>query len=93
MKVKCKCGYEFDNEGKEWMTMCKKCYAQKMAQKEEATKVSKIYFRMGEFTEINEDILRFFLTENSKGTIFEGALVDIEKSPDRELLLLSFDVE
>jgi len=65
----------------------------KLAEKEKAVKVKKVYFRMGEFTEINAEILRFFLKENSKGTPLEGAVVEIEKSPNRELRLLSFDVE
>jgi len=56
-------------------------------------KVSKVFLRMGEFTEINEEIIRFFFKENSKGTIIEGAELEIEKSPNRELRLVSFDCE
>lgn len=56
-------------------------------------KVSKVYLKMGDFTEINEDILRHYFTEHAKGTIVEGAEVAIEKSPTRELRLVSFDGE
>jgi len=54
-------------------------------------KVTKVYIRMGEFTEINEEIVRYFFEEKSKGTIIEGAGLEIEKSPARELRLVSFD--
>ncbi|MCK5581686.1 MAG: hydrogenase maturation nickel metallochaperone HypA, partial [Candidatus Omnitrophica bacterium] len=65
----------------------------KHAQENDATKVTKVYLTMGEFTEINEEILRFFFEEHSKGTSIEGAQVEIEKSPTRELRLVSFDCE
>ncbi|MDP8262209.1 MAG: hydrogenase/urease maturation nickel metallochaperone HypA [Candidatus Ancaeobacter aquaticus] len=65
----------------------------KLASQNDAKKVTKIYVRMGEFTEINEDILRFFFYEHSKGTIILGAELIIEKSPTRELRLVSFDCE
>jgi hydrogenase nickel incorporation protein HypA/HybF len=58
-----------------------------------AKKISKIYLRMGEFTEINPEILKHHLNENSKGTIAEGAEVSIEPSDMRELRLVSFDCE
>ncbi|OGC22307.1 hypothetical protein A2291_04775 [candidate division WOR-1 bacterium RIFOXYB2_FULL_42_35] len=56
-------------------------------------KVAKVYLKMGEFTEINEDILRHYFVEHAKGTIVEGAEIAIEKSPTRELRLVSFDGE
>ncbi len=65
----------------------------KAVKKEGAARVTKIYLRMGEFTEINAEILGFFLKEHSRGTALEGAAIDIEKSPDRELRLVSFDCE
>ncbi len=58
-----------------------------------AKKITKIYLRMGDFSEINPEILSFYLQEHSKGTILEGCEIDIEKSPNRELRLLSFDYE
>ncbi|MCK4912404.1 MAG: hydrogenase maturation nickel metallochaperone HypA [Candidatus Omnitrophica bacterium] len=63
------------------------------AKEQEAGRVTKVFLRMGEFTEINEEIIRFFFVENSKGTVVEGAELIIEKSPNRELSLLSFDCE
>jgi hydrogenase nickel incorporation protein HypA/HybF len=65
----------------------------KFAEENDVKKVTKIYLRMGEFTEINEDILKHFFNENSKGTIAEGAEISIEKSQTRELRLVSFDCE
>jgi len=58
-----------------------------------AKKICKVYLRMGEFTEINPEILKHFLKENAKGTIAEGAEVEIEPSETRELRLVSFDCE
>ena len=58
-----------------------------------ASRVTNVYIRMGEFTEINEEILRFFFESHSKGTPLEEALLHIEKSPTRELRLLSYDCE
>jgi Zn finger protein HypA/HybF involved in hydrogenase expression len=65
----------------------------RIAEEQKATKVTKIYLRMGEYTEINEEIVRFFIEEKSKDTIIEGAEVEIEKSPTRELTLISFDCD
>lgn len=63
------------------------------ARTQQAKKITKVYLRMGEFTEINEEIVRFFFKEKSKGTIAQGARLNIEKSQNRELRLLSFDCE
>ena len=57
------------------------------------SRVTKVYLRMGEFTEINSDILRFFFESHSKGTPLEGASLEIETSPTRELRLVSFDAD
>lgn len=65
----------------------------KHAKDQKARKVTKVFLRMGEFTEINEEIIRFFFGEKSKGTVSEGAELIIEKSPNRELSLVSFDCE
>lgn len=65
----------------------------KHANEQQAEKITKVYLRMGEFTEINEEIVRFFFAENSKGSVAEAAELIIEKSPNRELSLLSFDCE
>jgi hydrogenase nickel incorporation protein HypA/HybF len=65
----------------------------KHAQENQAQKVTKVYVRMGEFTEINEEVLTFFFKENSKNTALEGAVLNIEKSQTRELRLVSFDCE
>lgn len=63
------------------------------AQEHQAVRISAVYLAMGEFSEINEDILRYFFAEQGKGTLLEGAQVYIEKSPCRELRLISFDCE
>ena len=65
----------------------------KLVEEQKASKVTKVYLKMGEFTEINEEILRFFFESHSKNTPFEKAMLNIEKSPTRELRLLSFDCE
>ena len=65
----------------------------RIAGEKNAKKVTKIYLKMGDFTEINPEILKFFIKEQGKGTIIEGAEVEIEKSETRELRLLSFDCE
>lgn len=63
------------------------------AKENKITKVTKVYLTMGQFTEINEDILRYFFESHSSGTALEGAILDIQKSPARELRLVSFDGE
>ena len=65
----------------------------KHAKEQNAKKITKVYLKMGTFTEINKDILLHFFKENSKGTIAEGAEISIEDSPTRELRLVSFDCE
>ncbi|NQT30201.1 MAG: hydrogenase maturation nickel metallochaperone HypA [Candidatus Saganbacteria bacterium] len=61
------------------------------AKNNQAKKITKVYLRMGTFTEINPEILKFFFLENSKGTIAEGAEIEISPSQTRELRLVSFD--
>ncbi len=65
----------------------------KHGQEQKAKKITKVYLRMGEFTEINPEILKHFFIEKAKGTIAEGAEISIESSQTRELRLLSFDCE
>jgi Zn finger protein HypA/HybF involved in hydrogenase expression len=65
----------------------------KAAEENKAKKITKVYLRMGTFTEINEEILRHFFKEKAKGTIAEGAEISIEPSQTRELRLLSFDCD
>ncbi|MDD4879289.1 MAG: hydrogenase/urease maturation nickel metallochaperone HypA [Candidatus Omnitrophica bacterium] len=65
----------------------------RLGREQNAKKITKVYLKMGDFTEINEDVLKFFFEEKGKGTILEGARIEIEKSPMRELRLVSFDCE
>lgn len=61
------------------------------AQEQKTKKITKVFLRMGEFSEINQDSVRFHFDQNAKGTPVEGAQVEIENSPTRELTLVSFD--
>ncbi|MDD5218732.1 MAG: hydrogenase maturation nickel metallochaperone HypA [Candidatus Omnitrophica bacterium] len=63
------------------------------ARDNQVTKITQVHLTMGDFTEINEDILRYFFESHSRGTPLEGAVLHIQKSPTRELRLLSFDCE
>jgi Zn finger protein HypA/HybF involved in hydrogenase expression len=63
----------------------------KIGKENQAKKISRIYLRMGSFTEINPEILKHFFAQNAKGTIAENAEISIEESPTRELRLISFD--
>lgn len=65
----------------------------RLGKEQKAKKITKVYLRMGEFTEINGEILDFFFKEKGKGTPLEGAVIEIEKSPTRELRVTSFDCE
>ena len=65
----------------------------KKAEENDVDKITRIYIRMGDYTEINPEILRYFFREHGKETIAEGAEIEIEPSQTRELRLLSFDCE
>ncbi|MBI5700851.1 hydrogenase maturation nickel metallochaperone HypA [Candidatus Saganbacteria bacterium] len=65
----------------------------KHANENKAKKVTKLYLQMGDFTEINPDILKFHFNELAKGTAIEDAVIDIKQSDKREIRLLSFDCE
>uniref|UniRef100_A0A7V3YM07 Hydrogenase maturation nickel metallochaperone HypA n=1 Tax=Candidatus Caldatribacterium californiense TaxID=1454726 RepID=A0A7V3YM07_9BACT len=56
-------------------------------------RITRVYLRMGDFSEIDPEILRHLFAEESRGTILEGAELIIEYSPLRELRLLSFEGE
>jgi len=65
----------------------------KHGEEQKAKKITKVYLKMGTFTEINPEILLHFFGEKAKGTIAEGAEIEIESSEARELRLVSFDCE
>ena len=65
----------------------------RLGAEQKAAKITRVYFRLGTFTEINEEVLRFFFQEHGKGTILAGAELVIEPSETRELRLVSFDCE
>ncbi|WP_438314319.1 hydrogenase/urease maturation nickel metallochaperone HypA [Candidatus Caldatribacterium sp. SIUC1] len=56
-------------------------------------RITRVHLRMGGFTEIDPEVLRYLFAEESRGTILEGAELVIEYSPLRELRLLSFEGE
>lgn len=63
------------------------------ARENRIARVTRIYLRLGGFTEIDPEILRQYFREHSQGTEAEGAAIDIEPAAGRELRLLSFDGE
>ena len=65
----------------------------KSAEENKVKKISKIYLRMGEFSEINPEILKFYFEQEGKETLFEGAEILIDPSEMRELTLVSYDCE
>jgi Zn finger protein HypA/HybF involved in hydrogenase expression len=58
-----------------------------------ARRINLIRLRMGAYTEINPEILTHFIEEHAKGTIVEGAAIEITPSNTRELTLVSFECE
>ncbi|MBN2145580.1 MAG: hydrogenase maturation nickel metallochaperone HypA [Candidatus Aureabacteria bacterium] len=65
-----------------------------LGKEKQARKITKVYITLGEWTEINEEILRFFFEEHGKNTILEGAELSVDASPKkREIRLVSFDCE
>jgi len=53
------------------------------AEKQDAKKIVKINLRIGELSEVVEDCVRFYFDLISKGTIAEGASIDVENMPVR----------
>jgi len=60
---------------------------------EKAVRVIKVTLVLGVFTEIDPSIFRSYFSENSTGSILEGAELDIRRSSRREIRLVSFDCE
>ena len=59
-----------------------------------AKSVTQVFLELGEFTEINEESLRFFFKEKSKGSPLENALFNIKHIPQQRVLrLVSFDCD
>jgi hydrogenase nickel incorporation protein HypA/HybF len=65
----------------------------KAAEKNDLKKVTKVHIKMGQFTEIDPEILRFYFKENTANTVAAAAELMIDLSPLRELRLLSIDGE
>ncbi|MCX5698550.1 MAG: hydrogenase/urease maturation nickel metallochaperone HypA [Candidatus Omnitrophica bacterium] len=59
-----------------------------------AKNVTQVFLELGEFTEINEECLRFFFKEKSQGSALENALFSIKHIPQQRVLrLVSFDYD
>jgi Zn finger protein HypA/HybF involved in hydrogenase expression len=59
-----------------------------------AKNVTQVFLELGEFTEINEEFLRFFFKEKSQGSPLENALFSIKHIPQQRVLrLVSFDCD
>jgi len=65
----------------------------KLAEENNTKKVTNVYLKMGQFTEINPEILTYFFKEQGKGTPLQAAELHFEDSDMRELRLVSFDCE
>lgn len=65
----------------------------KLASDNNTKKITNVYLKMGQFTEINPEILKYFFKEQAKGTALQTARLHIEESDLRELRLVSFDCE
>lgn len=65
----------------------------RLAREQGVTRITTLHLRLGGLTEIDPAVLRHYLSEQARGTPAEGAALDIEPSPVRELRLVSFDGE
>lgn len=65
----------------------------KAAKKGNIKKITRVYVAIGGFNEITPETLRFHFAEKAKGTIAEGAAVDLQVTNVREVKLMSFDGE
>ncbi len=63
----------------------------KNAEANKVKKITKVIIRLGEFTELNPEIVRHFLKDYSADTAAEGAELVIEPSATRELRLVSYE--
>ncbi len=64
------------------------------ARRHEAKNVTQVFLELGEFTEINEESLRFFFKEKTKHTPLENASLNIKHIPQQRVLrLVSFDCD
>lgn len=63
------------------------------ARKEGAKKVTKVRIKIGEFAGVKEDSFKETFAVLSKGTILEGALLEINFFLASRIEVVSFDVE
>ncbi|MFA5928801.1 MAG: hydrogenase maturation nickel metallochaperone HypA [Candidatus Margulisiibacteriota bacterium] len=63
------------------------------AKEHKVSKITKVIIRLGEFTEINPEILKHHFAEHAKDTLVAGAELTLETGALRELRLVSYDGE
>jgi len=63
------------------------------AQKEQARSVSKIHIKVGELTGIKGDSFKETFAVLAKGTVCEGADLELTFFPGTNVQVLSFDIE
>lgn len=63
------------------------------AQKEGAKTVSKVHLKLGALTGLKEDSFKETFTVLAKGTILEGANLEITTFPGTRVEVISFDCE
>jgi len=63
------------------------------AAEEGGKKVSKVHLKIGALTGVNEDSFRETFNVLAKGTMLEGARLDITMFPGTIIQVLSFDID
>ncbi len=58
-----------------------------------AKKITTVYIKMGEFTEINPEIVEFYISRESGQELLNGCKVVVEPLDGHGLVLDSFDYE
>ncbi len=65
----------------------------KRAEELGAKKIEKVYLKMGEFTEINPEIVKYYINEQSGSPLLKDCDVIVDRVKEQTLILESFDYE
>ncbi len=58
-----------------------------------AKRITQVRIKMGEFSEIDPEVVRFYLQNCDEKDLFEGCAVEIEPAQGQTLMLESFEYE
>lgn len=65
----------------------------KIKDRKDFSRIKKVYLKLGKNANVTEDSLRFWFENHSKGTMCEGAMLEVTLTDDKAITVDSLEVD